>query len=118
VFFIGLLVGWALGYWALCVDGLFSRFFRLTEDRTGYFGSREQGTEQEPIFSVPVPDSFGSVLGSRFFCAQVPDCSPPRHPAFEASVPLFLGLGSVIFFSLYPLLSLSPPAWVICWTLV
>jgi hypothetical protein len=37
------------------------------------FGSRELGTKQEPIFSVPVlsvpvPGSFGSVLGSRFLC--------------------------------------------------
>jgi hypothetical protein len=43
---------------------------RLTEE-PDYFGSGELGTEQEPIFSVPVlsvpvPGSFGSVLGSRF----------------------------------------------------
>jgi hypothetical protein len=41
-------------------------------------------------------------------CGLPPDCSPPRHPAFEAFVALFLGHDFVIFFSLYPLLSLSP----------
>jgi hypothetical protein len=69
---IGLFLSWAIGLLGFCSDRLFHWFSVNRTEEPGYFGSRESGTEQElifsvPVLSVPVPGSFDSVLGSRFF---------------------------------------------------
>jgi hypothetical protein len=61
------LLCWAAGYRAAFIYRLFTRFSVNRTEEPAYFGSTEPGTEQEPIFSVPVLGSFGLVLGSRFF---------------------------------------------------
>jgi hypothetical protein len=60
------LLCWAAGYWAAFVYRLFARFSVNRTEEPTYFGSTEPGTEQEPIFSILVLGSFGSVLG--FLC--------------------------------------------------
>jgi hypothetical protein len=65
-------VSLGMGFWTVlpCWDEctFCSVLCSVNRELTGNFGSRGTGTEQEPIFSVPVlsvpvPGSFGSVLG-------------------------------------------------------
>jgi hypothetical protein len=84
VFPTGLSVSWAVECRIIGLR-LFLRFSVHRTKRTGYFGSRILGTGHElifsvPVLSVPVPGSFGSVLGSRFFLPRLIRSSPGTHP--------------------------------------